>query len=161
MSKRYAVVITASDQSYRHERDDTSGPTLVQLLTTTGFDVIASEILPDERELLAATLRKYAMQPEIHVVATTGGTGLGPRDVTPEATLDVIERVIPGMAEAMRMKSLAQTPFAMTSRQVAGLCHGTLIINFPGSPKAVTECFEVVRPVLHHVLDLAAGNTDH
>lgn len=161
MEKRKAVVITVSDSSYHRQREDVSGPALATLVTETGFEVTAAVVLPDERETLANAMKLYAARLDVQFIATTGGTGLSKRDVTPEATLDVIDRVIPGMAEAMRMKSLETTPFAMTSRQVAGMCNETLIVNFPGSPKAVAECFGVVRGVLHHIIDLASGHTEH
>lgn len=159
--KEKAVVITASDSVHEGSRNNVSGDTLVKLLLDEGFDVVASDALPDERALLTRLMKSYAAQPDVRLIVTTGGTGLGPRDVTPEATRDVIDREIPGMAEAMRMKTLEKTPFAMTSRQVVGACGHTLIINFPGSPKAVAECFDIVRPVLHHVLQLLAGHTRH
>jgi molybdenum cofactor synthesis domain-containing protein len=160
-AKRTAAVITLSDGASRGERKDVSGDTLVSLLESTGFQVVYREVLPDERSIISATLRRFATESRVDCIITTGGTGVGPRDVTPEATRDVIDRELPGMAEAMRMETLSKTPFAMISRQVAGVCRSTLIVNLPGNPKAVSECFEVIRPVLPHVVDIIMGNTAH
>jgi molybdopterin adenylyltransferase len=159
--KRTAAVITLSDGASRGTRADVSGDTLASLLDSIGFQVVHREILPDERSLISATLRRLATESRVDCIVTTGGTGVGPRDVTPEATKDVIDRELPGMAEAMRMETLRKTPFAMISRQVVGVCRTTLIVNLPGSPKAVTECFEVIRPVLPHLVDIITGNTAH
>ncbi len=149
-------VITASDQGARGERLDESGPLLKELLQPWG-DVIAYEILPDERDLIARTLRRMADQQKVDLIFTTGGTGFSPRDVTPEATLDVIERPIPGIPEAMRAAGMAKTPMAMLSRGVAGIRGKTLIINLPGSPKGVKESIQVLFPVLEHALEIARG----
>lgn len=157
---RQAAVITLSDGVYYGHREDESGSTLSELLKAAAFDVVHRVVLPDIQATIAQSLGDMCGA-GIRLIATTGGTGLGPRDVTPEATRSVIEREIPGMAEAMRYISMQKTPFAMTSRQVVGVNNQTLIVNFPGSPKAVRECFEVVQPVLHHVLDLIEGNTTH
>ncbi|WAH37668.1 MogA/MoaB family molybdenum cofactor biosynthesis protein [Alicyclobacillus dauci] len=161
MTDRKAVVITVSDGVHSGSREDKSGDLLAQLVETAGFTVAEREVLPDVQAMLVAAFQRHAATPGVDLVVTTGGTGLGPRDVTPEATLGVIERQIPGMAEAMRAKSIEKTPLAMTSRQVVGVRGTTLIVNFPGSPKAVAQCFEVVEPVLHHVIDLIHGNTEH
>ncbi|MGH9945135.1 MAG: MogA/MoaB family molybdenum cofactor biosynthesis protein, partial [Pyrinomonadaceae bacterium] len=112
---------------------------------------------PDELELLSERLREYADRPEVNLIVTTGGTGLGPRDHTPEATRAVIEREAPGLAEAMRAETLKQTPTAMLSRGVCGVRAGALIVNLPGSPKAVRECFNIIRPVLGHAVSILAG----
>lgn len=156
-----AVVITASDACSSGEREDTSGAALVQLLTELGAEIVASRILSDDLDPLAQTLREFAERSDVNLIITTGGTGLGPRDNTPEATLRVIEREAPGIAEAIRAESLRVTPMAMISRGVCGVCSGTLIINLPGSPKAVRESFSVISPVLPHAMNLLAGNTAH
>ncbi|PYS84728.1 MAG: molybdenum cofactor biosynthesis protein [Acidobacteria bacterium] len=156
-----AVVITASDACSVGEREDTSGETLVRLLTELGAEIVAREIVNDDPEPLADMLRAYADRAEVNLIVTTGGTGFGPRDNTPEATRRVIEREAPGLAEAMRMETLKDTPMAMISRGVCGIRSGTLIVNLPGSPKAVRESFEIIRPVLSHAIALLEGNTAH
>ena len=161
MSKISAVVITASDACSRGEREDTSGAALVQLLTDLGTEVVATKILSDDLEQLAQALKEFADRDDVNLIITTGGTGLGPRDNTPEATQRVIEREAPGIAEAIRAESLKVTPMAMISRGVCGVRSGTLIINLPGSPKAVKESFAVIAPVLPHAVDLLGGNTRH
>jgi|SRR6185295_15751915 len=152
-----ATVITVSDACSRGERKDTSGEVLVQLLRDLGAEIVATQILSDDLDPLAEALRKYADQPGVNLIITTGGTGFAPRDNTPEATLKVIERETPGLAEAMRMETLKQTPMAMISRGVCGIRNGTLIVNLPGSPKGVRESFAVIRPVLGHAVDLLMG----
>jgi molybdenum cofactor synthesis domain-containing protein len=161
MAQIHAVIITASDACARGEREDKSGEFLVQLLTELGAHIVAKEILSDDLEPLSDKLREYADRPDVNLIVTTGGTGFGPRDNTPEATLQVIERAAPGLAEAMRIETLKNTPMAMISRGVSGIRSATLIVNLPGSPKAVRESFEVIRPVLNHVIDLLAGDTRH
>ena len=161
MSAIRAVVITASDACARGEREDNSGATLAQLLTGEGAEIVATKILADDLELLAQTLGEFADRDDVNLIITTGGTGLGPRDNTPEATQHVIEREAPGIAEAIRAESLKATPMAMISRGIAGVRSGTLIVNLPGSPKAVKESFAVIAPVLPHALDLIAGRTTH
>lgn len=156
-----AAVITVSDACARGERDDTSGATLVQLLTDLGATIVTHKILNDDLEPLAALLCELADRSEINLIVTTGGTGLGPRDNTPEATQRIIERHAPGIAEAMRAESLKATPMAMLSRGISGVRSGTLIVNLPGSPKAVRETFAVIAPVLSHAVDLLAGKTSH
>ncbi|HEY0431234.1 MAG TPA: MogA/MoaB family molybdenum cofactor biosynthesis protein [Pyrinomonadaceae bacterium] len=151
-----AAVITVSDACSRGEREDTSGETLVQLLKTLGAEIVATRIMNDDLDPLAEALRNFADQPEINLIVTTGGTGFAPRDNTPEATLAVIERAAPGLAEAMRNETLKQTPMAMISRGVCGIRSGTLIVNLPGSPKAVRESFAVIAPVLKHAIALLA-----
>ena len=152
-----ATVVTVSDASSKGEREDESGTLLVELLRGLGAEIVATKILSDDLDPLAETLRKFADLPEVNLIITTGGTGLAPRDNTPEATLKVIEREAPGLAEAMRMETLKQTPMAMLSRGVCGIRSRTLIINLPGSPKAVRESFAVIAPVLPHALALLAG----
>src|ERR1700758_4628761 len=154
-----AVIITASDASARGEREDKSGESLVELLTAMGAHIVAKEILPDDVEPLADKLREYADRHDVNLLITTGGTGFGFRDNTPEATLRVIEREAPGLAEAMRIETLKNTPMAMISRGVSGIRSNTLIVNLPGSPKAVSESFAVIKPVLAHIIDLLSGNT--
>jgi molybdenum cofactor synthesis domain-containing protein len=156
-----AVVITVSDAASRGEREDTSGKVLYQLLTEFEAQIIATHIVSDDLEPLAVALTEFAEREDVNLIITTGGTGLGPRDNTPEATLKVIEREAPGIAEAMRTQTLKQTPMAMISRGVCGTRSGTLIINLPGSPKAVKESFEVIRPVLKHAIALIGGDTRH
>ncbi|HYO62228.1 MAG TPA: MogA/MoaB family molybdenum cofactor biosynthesis protein [Pyrinomonadaceae bacterium] len=156
-----AVVITASDRSARGERADESGEVLSRLLEEAGAVVVAREILPDDLDTLAARLRAYADRPDVNLILTTGGTGLSPRDHTPEATRAVIEREVPGLPEAMRAETLSQTPTAMLSRAVCGTRSGTLIVNLPGSPKGVRECFAVIQPVLPHALALLTDSPGH
>jgi len=161
MSQIHAVIITASDACSRGEREDKSGELLVELLTAIGAQIVAKEIFTDDLEPLADKLREYADHPDVNLLITTGGTGFGPRDNTPEATLQVIERAAPGLAEAMRIETLKNTPMAMISRGVSGIRSSTLIVNLPGSPKAVRESFAVIKPVLQHAIDLLAGDTQH
>ncbi|WP_436664151.1 MogA/MoaB family molybdenum cofactor biosynthesis protein [Alicyclobacillus acidoterrestris] len=161
MTRHTAAVITLSDGAHYGTREDKGGPLLAARLRDEAFDVIHTQILPDDKAAIVQCLTHLCDTLKVDVIATTGGTGLGPRDVTPEATSEVIQRTIPGMAEAMRMRTLEKTPFAMTSRQVVGVRNQTLIINFPGSPKGVDECFEVIQPVLHHVVQLLHGHTAH
>ena len=156
-----AIVITVSDACSRGERKDASGETLAELLKEIGAEVVATEIVSDDLEPLSETLRQFAARPDVNLIITTGGTGLGPRDNTPEATLSVIEREASGIAEAMRIETLANTRMAMLSRGVCGVRSGTLIINLPGSPKAVRENFAVIKPVLNHAIALISGRTDH
>ena len=156
-----AVVITASDACSRGERADESGAALVELLGGIGADVAETRILSDDLQPLVDTLAELSGRDDINLIITTGGTGLGPRDNTPEATLQVIEREVPGIAEAIRAESLKVTKMAMISRGVAGVASGALIINLPGSPKAVRESFAVFKPVLAHAVDLLAGWTRH
>src|ERR1051325_10710497 len=161
MSEIHAVVITVSDACSRGEREDTSGKTLVELLTAIDANIVATTILSDDLEPLTNSLQEFADRDDVNLIVTTGGTGLGPRDNTPEATQSVIEREAPGIAEAIRAESLKATPMAMLSRGVCGVRSGTLIINLPGSPKAVKESFAVIAAVLPHALDLLASKTRH
>jgi len=156
-----AVVITVSDACARGERKDESGELLTQLLTEIGAQVVATKILSDDLDPLAEALKEFADRDDVNLIVTTGGTGLAPRDNTPEATLKVIEREAPGLAEAMRNETLKQTPMAMISRGVCGVYSGTLIVNLPGSPNAVRESFAVIAPVLAHAVALLAGQTKH
>jgi molybdopterin adenylyltransferase len=156
-----AAVITVSDACAAGERRDDSGDALMELLQDAGAEIVERIVLSDDLEPLAQTLKDLAARHDVNLIITTGGTGLGPRDNTPEATRQVIEREAPGIAEAIRAESLKVTPMAMISRGVAGVSQGKLIINLPGSPKAVRESFAVIRPVLAHAVDLLAGNTRH
>jgi len=156
-----AVVITVSDACSRGEREDTSGAALTHLLTDLGATIVERRILSDDLDPLAQALEEFADRRDVNLIVTTGGTGLGPRDNTPEATQRVIEREVPGIAEAIRSESLKTTRMAMISRGVCGVRSSTLIINLPGSPKAVKETFSVIAPVLSHALDLLAGHTAH
>jgi molybdopterin adenylyltransferase len=156
-----AVVITVSDAGSRGERRDESGEALVELLQGLDAEIIETKIVSDDLEPLAETLRSFAQRGDVNLIVTTGGTGLGPRDNTPEATLRVIEREASGLAEAIRMETLKNTPMAMISRGVCGICSATLIVNLPGSPKAVREGFAVIKPVLRHAVALLAGDTHH
>jgi molybdenum cofactor synthesis domain-containing protein len=156
-----AVVLTVSDRSARGEREDVSGALLVELLSEAGATVVAKRTVTDDLEPLTAALRALADRDDVNLVVTTGGTGLSPRDNTPEATRAVIEREAPGLAEAMRAGTLRQTPMAMLSRGVCGVRSGALIVNLPGSPNGVRECFKVVRSVLGHAVALLAGRGSH
>ena len=161
MTQIHAVVITASDACSHGEREDASGELLVQLLTEMGAHIVAKEILSDDLEPLSDKLREYADRPGVNLILTTGGTGFGLRDNTPEATLRLIERSAPGLSEAMRIETLKNTPMAMISRGVSGIRSSTLIVNLPGSPKAVRESFAVIKPVLNHAIDLLSGDNAH
>ncbi len=154
-----AAVLTVSDRSARGEREDESGAVLAALLQEAGARVVYREVISDEMRPLVEKLRALAGREEVNLVVTTGGTGLGPRDNTPEATRAVLEREVPGVAEAMRAETVRQTPTAMLSRGVCGTRSGALIANLPGSPRAVRECFEVIRPVLAHAVAQLAGRT--
>jgi molybdopterin adenylyltransferase len=150
-----AAVLTVSDRVAGGSREDAGGDALRELIAAAGGTVTASEVVPDEREAISAALRALAGNAD--VVLSTGGTGLGPRDVTPEATRDVVDREAPGIAEALRHSSMAITPFAMLSRGAAGLLGRVLVVNLPGNPKAVREEWAVLAPVLAHAVQTAGG----
>lgn len=150
-------VLTVSDKGSAGEREDRSGVLLQELLRAAGHETVWYGIVPDEREAVAEKLCFLCDGLQADVVLTTGGTGLSPRDVTPEATLRIAERQVPGIAESIRMQSLQKTSRAMLSRGVAVTRGGTLVINFPGSPKAVAECMEIVLPVLEHASGILRG----
>lgn len=156
-----AVLITVSDACARGIREDRSGQALQELLEEMGARIVEREVLPDDLEHLSERLRAYSERRDVNLIVTTGGTGFGPRDNTPEATRAVIEREAPGLSEAMRIETRKNTPMAMISRGVCGTLAGTLIINLPGSPKAVRESFAVIKPVLPHVINLLEGKTEH
>ncbi len=149
-----AAVLTVSDRVSRGEAEDGSGDLLEQLLRNDGFEV-ERRLVPDERAEISAALRELAQRAQI--VLTTGGTGLAPRDVTPEATLDVLEREAPGIAQALRVEGLHKTPYALLSRGVAGLIDSTLVVNLPGSTGGCRDGYDVLRPVLPHALELLGG----
>ena len=154
-----AVVVTVSD--LRTEATDVSGVTLVGLLLGIGAEIVEKIIVSDDFEDLRQTLFALTMREDVNLIITTGGTGFSERDNTPEATSAVIEKEANGMAEAMRFETAKNTPMAMLSRGVCGIRNQTLIINLPGSPKGVVECFEVIKPVLPHAINLLAGKTKH
>ena len=154
MSDIRVAVLVASDSGAAGDRADRSGKLIEDLVTAAGWIASEKAITPDDRAVIAAQLRSWADGGDYALIVTTGGTGVGPRDVTPEATLDVVDRLVPGMAEQMRAQTVTQTAMAMASRQVVGIRGQTLIINLPGSPKAVQECLDVVMPILPHVLEV-------
>jgi len=153
-----AAIITLSDKGSRGEREDESGQVIRLMIDGIGATVDHYAVLPDERAEIAALLERLADSGSFDLVLTTGGTGVAPRDVTPEATRDVIDRELPGMAEAMRSESLKKTPHAMISRAVAGIRKRTLIVNLPGSPRAVRENLAVILPALPHAIDKIKGD---
>lgn len=150
-------ILTVSDKGSQGKREDKSGETIREIFTQMDACVVDYAIVPDEKELIKKKLVEWADGGKIDLVVTTGGTGLAPRDVTPEATLDVIDRIAPGFAEVMRAESLKKTPHAMLSRAVAGTRKKTLIINLPGSPKAVRECLDAIMPALSHAIETLRG----
>ena len=155
----HAVVLTISDRCFAGRQVDLSGPAVVRLLQAAGMDAVKAEVLPDELDLIVAALRRYAQ--EVPLIVTTGGTGLAPRDVTPEATRLVCERLVDGLAERMRADGLLQTPFAPLSRAVCGTLGETLIVNLPGSPAGAERSLGAILSLLPHALDLLADRTSH
>ncbi|OGO33167.1 MAG: molybdenum cofactor biosynthesis protein [Chloroflexi bacterium RBG_16_56_11] len=155
-------ILTVSDKGARGERVDKSGPAVREIVSRLDVAVVRYEIVPDEIEIIAAKLNDWADGGEVDVLFTTGGTGLATRDVTPEATLAVIDREVPGIVEAVRAKSREKTPLAMLSRAVSGLRGRCLIINLPGSPQAVRECLEIILPAVPHAVKIIRGEvTEH
>ena len=152
------AIITLSDKGSKGEREDESGGVIREMISRIGASVDFYEVLPDERPLIAASLKRLSDSGVIDLILTTGGTGVAPRDVTPEATREVIDRELPGMAEAMRAESLKKTPHAMISRAVAGIRQQTLIVNLPGSPRAVRENLSVILPALNHAVEKIKGD---
>jgi len=157
-----AGVVTVSDKGYAGEREDRSGPLMANLLQKMGIEVVDQTIVPDEPEQIQRVLIAMADEQDLDLVLTTGGTGLTPRDRTPEATRAVIDREVPGLAEVLRFEGYRRTPMAVISRGIAGLRGHTLIINLPGSPRAVREGLELLAPILPHAVQMARGiDTEH
>lgn len=150
-------ILTISDKGSRGEREDLSGAVIRELVSRVGGEIRQYEVVPDEKEAIAERLKKWADILRLDLVLTTGGTGLTPRDVTPEATREVIERLAPGFSEAMRQEGLKKTPLSMLSRGISGVRARTLIINLPGSPRAVRESLEVILPTLPHAIETLRG----
>jgi molybdenum cofactor synthesis domain-containing protein len=150
-------ILTLSDKGSKGERVDESGETIRRLLADLAPEIKRYEVIPDDLDLISAKLTEWSDGGGLDLILTTGGTGLSPRDVTPEATLGVVDRLAPGFAEVMRAESLKVTPMGMLSRAVAGVRGKTLIINLPGSPKAVKECLEVIKPALPHAVEVVRG----
>lgn len=157
MGEWRAAVLTLSDAGARGARVDTAGPAVGELLAAVGFEVVATALLPDERAEIAAQLRRWADEDRVSLIVTTGGTGLSPRDRTPEATAAVLDYAVPGIAEAMRAAGLSSTPMAMLSRGVAGVRGHTLIVNVPGSERGARESLGAVLPVLGHAVEVLTG----
>ena len=155
------AILTISDSVSRGEREDRSGPKLRDRVEALGWTVSVHEVIPDERERIAARLRELADGHKVRIILTTGGTGVALRDVTPEAARDVIEREIPGLGEVMRADGRVKTPLAVLSRSVAGTRGRTLIVTLPGSPKGAVESLDAVAGLLPHIVDLLEGRTEH
>ncbi len=155
-------ILTISDKGSQGQRYDESGKTIRNSPLVLDNSVLKYEIIPDEMDIIANKLAEWADEGNVDIILTTGGTGLGPRDVTPEATLSIVDKVVPGFTEAMRIKAFDAAPFAILSRAVAGVRGKCLIINLPGSPKAVRECLEIIAPTLPHAIEILKGEvTEH
>ena len=155
------AILTVSDAGAKGERADTSGDAISDMMARAGFREVDRDIVPDEKELVSERLARWCDGGKVDIVLTTGGTGLGPRDVTPEATKAVIDLEVAGISEAIRIQTLQKTPLAMLSRSVAGVRSGCLIINLPGSPTGVRECLEVAIPAIPHALEMVKGWRGH
>ena len=161
MSRKRVAIIVSSDAGYQGTREDKSGPEIRRIVEEKGYEVISSVILPDEQDMLSAEMKRIADNNLAELILTTGGTGFSPRDCTPEATLAVPERIVPGIPEAMRAYSMQFTKRSMLSRSAAGIRKRTLIINLPGSPKAVRECLEYIITELDHGLEILTGEASN
>jgi molybdenum cofactor synthesis domain-containing protein len=155
------AIITSSDSGYRGEREDKSGPVIRNIVEENGYEVVYTVLLPDEKDLISAEMKKICDENIVNLILTTGGTGFSPRDCMPEATLAIGEKIVPGIPEAMRAYSMQFTKRAMLSRAAAVIRKSTLIINLPGSPKAVTECLEYIITELHHGLEILNEKTSN
>ncbi len=155
------AILTVSDKGSKGERRDESGKAIRSIMEEAGAEIVAHKIVPDEKDMIKKELIDFCDNLKVDIVLTTGGTGLSPRDVTPEATRDVIERLAPGFSEAVRSESMRITPFAMLSRAISGLRANALIINLPGSEKAVRESLNVILPALPHAVETIQGKTEH
>ncbi len=155
-------ILTISDKGWRGQRYDESGKVIRDSVSILDSHVVKYEIIPDEMEIIAGKLTEWADEGSLDIILTTGGTGLGPRDVTPEATLSIVDKVIPGFAEVMRVETFNIAPASILSRAVTGVRGKCLIINLPGSPKAVRECLKVILPVIPHAMEIIKGEvTEH
>jgi molybdopterin adenylyltransferase len=152
-----AGILVISDKGWRGERLDKSGQTAKEVISQLSLDISKYEVVPDEADIISNKLREWCDEGGLDLILTSGGTGLSDRDVTPEATLAVVDKVVPGLTEAMRMETMKRKPEAILSRAVAGSRGRCLIINLPGSPRAVKECLEVILPVIPHALDVLGG----
>jgi molybdopterin adenylyltransferase len=151
-------ILTVSDRSYQNIRPDFSGPALVGFVNSLNWEVLATRIVPDELDQISKALLEWTDSGIINLIITTGGTGFAPRDITPEATLKIVQRLAPGLAEAMRATSLQKTPHAMLTRGICGIRNSTIIINLPGNPKAAVENLQSIQSVLPHAIELLLGS---
>lgn len=158
MIKIRCGILTISDRSFKGTRSDTSGPALHEAINSLGWQVAQVEIVPDDMIKIQEVLQKWSDSEDLDLIVTTGGTGFAPRDITPEATSAILDRLAPGLSEAMRNESLRKTPHAMLSRGIAGMRKHTLIVNLPGSPKAAVENFQTIQAVIPHAVELLREN---